>query len=68
MPRYYSDDPVADFTRLDAEQARELKRLPVCVECDEPIQDEYCFEINGELVCKDCLIRNHKKDTDDYIE
>lgn len=64
----YSDDPLADFMRRDAEQAKELKRLPVCVECNEPIQDEYCFEINGELVCKQCLKDNHRKHTDDYIE
>ena len=63
---YYSDDPVADFLRRDAEQARKLERLPVCVECDEPIQDDYCFEIDGELICAECLVRNHRKYTEDY--
>ncbi len=65
---YYSDDPVADFLRHDADEAKELSRLPVCVECDEPIQDEYCFEINGELVCIRCLRDNHRKFTDDYVK
>lgn len=65
--RHYSDDPIADFMRHDAEMAEELKRRPVCVECDEPIQGEYCFEINGELICKNCLIHNHRKNTDDYV-
>ena len=63
-----SDDPVADFMRHDAEQARELKRLPVCSECGEPIQSETCYEINDELICEDCLNRNHRKFTDDYME
>lgn len=65
---YYSDDPVRDFMMHDAKQTRWLKKLPVCAECGEPIQDEHCYEINGELICEDCLNTNHKKRTEDYIE
>lgn len=31
-----------------------IEPLPVCAECGEEIQDEYCWEINGETYCDDC--------------
>ena len=57
----WTDDPVRDAERHDAEQEDWLKRLPVCYECDNPIQDDECYEINGELICPDCLNNNHRK-------
>ena len=65
---YYSDDPVRDFERYDAQRERELARRPKCCECDEHIQEDYCFEIDGELVCIHCLKRYYLKNTEDYIE
>ena len=64
----YTDDPVADFRRHDAKQQAELDRLPLCSECDNPIQIETCYEINGELICEECLENNHKKWVEDFIE
>jgi formylmethanofuran dehydrogenase subunit E len=52
----------------DAERQRELERLPRCSECDEPIQSEHCYEINDELICPDCMEKNHRKWVDDYCE
>lgn len=52
----------------DRAQARKLERLPICSECEEPIQDEVCFEFDGELICPRCLKDNHKRHTDDYTE
>lgn len=63
----YTDDPVADAARYDAEQQAELDRLPKCVYCEEPIQDDSYFDINDEPCCYDCLIEYHRKWTDDYI-
>ena len=65
---FYTDDPVADFERYDAEQEAMLDKLPRCSECDEPIQGETCYEINGELICEECLENNHKKWVEDFIE
>ena len=65
---FYSDDPIMDFCRHDAAQQDELNRLPRCSECDEPIQSETCYEINGELICEECLENNHKKWVEDLIE
>lgn len=64
----YTDNPVADFYRWDSAQQAKLDKLPKCAECGEPIQDEECFEINGELICPECLKSNHRKWTEDYIE
>lgn len=65
---YPTDDPIADFYRYDHEQQKRLKELPVCCYCNNPIEDDFCYEINGELICTDCLEANHKKCTEDYIE
>lgn len=52
---FYSDNPIADFDRWDAEQNKKLKNLPVCVDCYNPIQDETAYYINGEWICEDCM-------------
>ena len=62
-----TDDPIRDFHEYSAEQEAELNSLPRCCECDEPIQSEICCEFNDELICPDCLSRNHRKWVDDYI-
>lgn len=61
-----TDDPHADFYRHDAAQEKWLARLPKCVECGEPIQDEYFYLINDEPVCEECLIREYRKERDYY--
>lgn len=48
-------EPYEDFLRKESELARWLKTLPVCAWCGEPIQEEYAYEIDGELVCGDCI-------------
>lgn len=68
MSRYYTDNPVADFNDWDSEQETKLERLPECSECGNKIQDEMCFEFNGELICEECLNDNHRKCTDDYLD
>ena len=57
-----------DIDNYDRAQAQALAKLPRCSECDEPIQDDYCYEINGELICEECLKDNHRKSTEDYTE
>lgn len=39
----------------DLEQQRQLERMPVCADCDEHIQDETAFYINGEWICENCM-------------
>lgn len=68
MSIFRTDDPAADFSAWDAEQTAWLQKRPVCCYCGEYIQDDDCWEMNGELICTDCLEANHKKCTEDYIE
>ena len=64
---FITDNPDRDFERWDREQANAIKLLPRCCECDEAIQDEYCYEINGEYICEQCMDDNHRKITTNLI-
>ena len=57
----FTDDPIRDFEKHDAEQERWLQSRPVCSECGEHIQDEELFDIDGDLVCEECLTDYMKK-------
>lgn len=59
-----TDNPVLDAMRYDAERQAELDKLPKCEYCGEPIQDEYCYEVDG-YVCEKCLIKHFRKLVDD---
>lgn len=56
------------FDMYDSEQQKMLDRLPRCSECGHPIQDDFCFEVNDEPVCDECMYNNHRKSVDDFIE
>nr|DAL88883.1 MAG TPA: hypothetical protein [Caudoviricetes sp.] len=63
----WTDDPIADAERYAAEQDRRLDKLPVCCECGEPIQDDFCYEINDDLICEGCMNTYYRKSVDDYV-
>lgn len=52
---FYSDDPVLDAERYTAYQEAQVAKLPVCADCDEHIQDEKAYYINGEWICERCM-------------
>lgn len=56
----WTDNPVADFERWDAQQQAELDELPKCSECGEPIQYEGYYIIN-DWVCENCMEQYRKK-------
>lgn len=64
---FYTDDPERDFRRWDEEQQSELNDLPVCADCDNPIQDETAFYLNGEWICEDCM-EAYRMRVSDYID
>ena len=64
----WTDDPIADFERYDAEQERKLARLPECCVCGEHIQDDFLYDIDGELFCEECMNDSFRKCTDNYME
>ena len=51
----WTDDPVADFERYDAEQESVLKKCPMCSVCYEYIQGEFAYFINDEWICEECI-------------
>jgi hypothetical protein len=50
LPDY--NDLLDDY---EAEQQRELDRLPICCCCDEPIQQDTAICIDDEWLCDSCL-------------
>ena len=50
-----TDDPIADFNRYEAEQEKKLSQLPRCSQCDNYIQEETAYYIEGEWICEDCM-------------
>lgn len=51
----YIPDNYAAWKQYQDERNRQLAGRQVCSECDEPITDEYCYYINGEYICSDCM-------------
>ena len=56
----YTNDPIADFLRHDAEQQEWLDSLPKCDECGCPIQQEDAVHIGNDWFCDDCLYKMRK--------
>lgn len=65
---YYTDNPVADAERYYADQEREMQKLPKCSECGEPITDDFCWDIDGEIYCQDCADKLFCHLTENYME
>ena len=65
---YIGDNPIADFNRWDAEQTKRLNLLPWCDDCNEPIQDDKCYQIGGEILCEDCMKDRYERYTEDFME
>ena len=55
MSGEYVPDMLDAFNWHEAEQERQAAKLPRCSECDEPITEDYCYYINSEYICKDCM-------------
>lgn len=51
-------DAYEAWERHDGAQERWLNSRPVCCECGEHIQEEKLYDIDGDLVCDNCL-RNY---------
>ena len=65
---FYSDDPIRDFERHDAQQEKQLEKLPRCNYCNNPVQDDFLYLINDEIICPDCMHDNFRKETEDFYE
>ena len=48
----------------DRKQAKRIAELPVCDVCDDPIDDDFYYEINGENICEHCMDQFFRKEVD----
>jgi formylmethanofuran dehydrogenase subunit E len=62
-----TDDPLRDFDRYDALMADKEAKLPHCEKCGDPINDDIYFEIDGEILCENCMCDIYARSTEDYI-
>lgn len=52
---HYTDDPLLDFDRHQADEERWLMQRPQCDDCGEHIQTETAFYINDCWICEECI-------------
>lgn len=64
----FTDDPPRDYAQWDADRHRKLSRRPKCNDCDEYIESDHYFEVEGDLLCLDCMNDRYRKSTDDYMD
>lgn len=62
----WTDDPVRDADRYWSEKDAESEKLPKCCCCDNPINEDFYFDINGEFYCSDCLNYEFRKEIESY--
>lgn len=54
-------EPIDDFNRFCREQEQRLSQLPVCYWCENPITDDFYYDIDGECLCENCLNDRYRK-------
>ena len=64
----YVPDNYDLWKQHDAEQQAKLDKLPECSNCNQPIQERYCYEIDNELLCEDCMKDSYRVTTEDFID
>lgn len=62
----FTDDPVKDEMRYTEEKEKQLAKLPKCSYCNEPIQDDELFDIDGTLYCEEHAFELFRKNAEDY--
>jgi transposase len=65
MSIFRSNDPIADFQRRERERQEWEDSLPHSDHCDEPV-DDYVYDIDGEILCIQCMIDKYRRDAEDY--
>lgn len=55
---HYTDDPLLDFDRHQADEEEWLMSRPVCDDCKEHIADDEAYHNNGIWICRSCFENN----------
>ena len=64
MSYFRSGDPEADFARLDRQQTQGMSLLRRCEDCGKAIQDDYYFDVEGEILCQGCMEQRYRRVND----
>ena len=64
MSYFRSDDPDVDFARYDRQQAQAMMQLRRCEDCGKAIQDDYYFDVDGEILCDKCMVKRYRRVND----
>jgi len=65
---FYTDNPARDAENYYLEAEREVEKRPICEGCEEHIQDEYLYRIDGMVLCFDCMMEHIKDNYRERIE
>ena len=55
------------LARREDEDWKWEQRLPICAKCGDHINDDWCYEIEGQLYCPDCTDKLFRRDPVDYM-
>lgn len=56
------------WERNEREREEALEKLPKCDLCEEPITDEYFYNLDGTFICEQCMDEYYRKRTEDFTE
>ena len=57
-------DNFSMWVRKERELELRLSSRPKCDDCGEHIQDEYYFEVEGDILCEECMHDRYRKSAD----
>lgn len=63
----FTDNPVKDAEVWLKEEDEWRESLPKCCNCQNPIDDDYFYDIEGDFYCFDCLKKLYRKDICEYM-
>ena len=64
----YVPDAYDLWAEHEAEMEAKLRKRPVCDACGEYIQDEYCYKVGNEVLCRECMVENFRISTESLME
>lgn len=50
----------------DRSKERRLAQRPKCDCCDHHIQHDHWYEINGDIICPDCMESYYRKESENF--
>lgn len=60
-------DNYSQWEYHERQQERLLDRLPKCERCRRSIQDDYLFDVYGDVYCEKCATLLFRRNTEEFI-